>query len=141
MIEPQELGLARTKDASSTVVQTIVTPSGERLIVLSETAYAALLEAAEDGADRAALAAFQRSLDAGEEELVPASVLDRCLAGESRICVWRGYRGLDANALAQRAGITPSEFSQMEAATREGAVDTYRKIAEALGVGLDDVVP
>ncbi|MEL6063613.1 MULTISPECIES: helix-turn-helix domain-containing protein [unclassified Methylobacterium] len=121
-------------------VQTIVTPSGERLIVLSESAYTALLEAAEDGADRAAVAAFRRRFDAGDEEFVPGAVVDRLLAGENRIRVWREHRGLEAEALAQRADITLSEISQIEAGTREGTVGTYRKIAEALGVDLDDLV-
>lgn len=121
-------------------VQTIVTPSGERLIVLTESDYAALLEAAEDGADRAAVAAFRRRFDVGDEEFVPAAVVDRLLAGESRIRVWREHRGLKAEALAQRADITLSELSQIEGGTREGTVGTYRKIAEVLGVDLDDLV-
>lgn len=120
--------------------QTITTPAGERLVLISEAAYAALVEAAEDNADRAAVAEFRRKLATGEEELIPAAVVDRLLSGESRVRVWREHRGMKAGALAEKAGIAQAYLSQIETGKREGTVETYRKIAEALGVTLDDLV-
>ena len=121
-------------------VQTITTPSGERLVLLPEAEYRALVEAAEDATDRAALARFRGRLQAGEEELVPASVVDRILAGESRIKVWREHRGLTGSALARKAGVSQSFLSQIETGQREGTIDTLRKIATVLKVTLDDLV-
>ncbi len=86
-------------------VQTITTPAGERLVLLAEADYAALVEAAEDNGDRAAVAAFRQRLAAGEEELVPSVVVDRLLSGENRVRVWREHRGLKASELAAKAGI------------------------------------
>lgn len=120
--------------------QTITTPAGERLVVLPEADYRTLVEAAEDGADREAVAAFRRRFEAGEEELIPAAIVDRLLSGESRVRVWREHRGLKTAALAERAGIAQAYLSQIETGKREGTVETYRKIAEALGVGLDDLL-
>jgi DNA-binding XRE family transcriptional regulator len=120
--------------------QTITTPAGERLVLLAEADYAALLEAAEDGADREAVAEFRRLFAAGEEELVPAAVVDRLLSGENRVRVWREHRGLKAAALAEKASIAQAYLSQIETGKREGTVETYRKIAEALGVSLDDLL-
>ena len=67
--------------------QTIVTPAGERLVVLLEADYRKLIEAAEDTVDIAAIETFRRKLAAGDEELVPAKVADRILADENRIRV------------------------------------------------------
>jgi len=121
--------------------QTIVTPSGERLVMLPEAKYEALLAAAEDAADGAAVEAFRRKLAAGEEELLPAAMIDRGLAGESLVRVWRDHRGLTSKALAEKAGIARAHLSQIESGKREGTIDTLRKLATALGVAIDDLVP
>ena len=120
-------------------VQTITTPAGERLVLMAEADYAALVEAAEDNGDRAAVAAFRQRLAAGEEELVPSAVVDRLLSGENRIRVWREHRGFKASELAAKAGIAQAFLSQIETGKRDGTVETYRKLAEALGVTLDDL--
>jgi hypothetical protein len=69
--------------------QIIVTPTGERLAVLPEAEYLALLEAADDATDREAVRGFRAALAAGEEELLPAALVDRILDGESPLRVDR----------------------------------------------------
>ncbi len=120
--------------------QTIISPTGERLIVLAEADYKRLVEAAEDAADIAAVEIFRRKLAAGEEELVPAEIVDRILNGENRIRVWREHRGLTSDALAGKAGIAQGFLSQIETGRREGTVETLRKIADALSLTIDDLV-
>ncbi|ACL60536.1 helix-turn-helix domain-containing protein [Methylobacterium nodulans] len=120
--------------------QTITTPAGERLVLLPEAEYQALVEAAEDNADRAAVAEFRRKLAAGEEDLIPAEIVERLLGGENRIRVWREHRGLTAKALAEKAGIAQPFLSQIETGRREGTIDTLRKLAQALNLTLDDLV-
>lgn len=120
--------------------QTIISPTGERLIVLAEADYNRLVEAAEDAADIAAVEIFRRKLAAGEEELVPAEILNRILNGENRIRVWREHRGLTCDALAGKAGIAQGFLSQIETGRREGTVETLRKIADALSLTIDDLV-
>ncbi|MCC6737128.1 MAG: helix-turn-helix transcriptional regulator [Bauldia sp.] len=120
--------------------QVIVTPSGERMVVLPEAEYNALVEAAEDAEDLAAVAGFEERLARGEEELVPAAMVDRILGGDNPVRVWREHRGLTATALAEKAGIAQSYLSQIETGRRDGTVATYRRIAEALGVTVDDLI-
>lgn len=120
--------------------QTILTPSGDRLVVLSEADFETLVEAAEDASDFRSVAAFRNKLAAGEEELVPAPIVDRLLDGENQIKVWREYRGLTSQALAEKAGIGQGFLSQIETGKRAGTVDTLRKIAAALNVTIDDLV-
>lgn len=61
--------------------QVITTPSGERLVMLPEAEFQALVAAAEDASDRTAIVEFRAKLQAGEEELVPAVLVDRTLGG------------------------------------------------------------
>lgn len=49
-------------------------------------------------------------------------------------------RGLKAGALAEKVGLAQVYLSQIETVRREGTVETYCKIAAALGVGLDDLL-
>ncbi len=121
-------------------IQRITTPAGDTLIVLADADYQALLDAAEDNADRLVVAEFRRRLAAGDEELIPAPVVDRLLSGESRVRVWREHRGLNAASLAEQAGLSQAFLSQIETGKRDGTVDTYRKIAAVLDVSLDDLL-
>lgn len=120
--------------------QIITSPSGERMVVIPETEYDALLEQAEMAADVAAYDEAKRKLANGEEELVPAEIANRLIDGENPIRVWREYRGLSASALAEKAAITQPFLSQIESGKREGTVSTLRKIADALLVKIDDLV-
>ena len=121
-------------------VQYITTPDGERLVILPESEYRAVLEAAEDASDLAAIQEFRRRIEAGEEELVPAPFADRLIDGENPVRVWRDYRGLTVKALAEQIGIAPAYLSQIETGAREGSIGTYRKLAEALKVQVDDLI-
>jgi len=117
-----------------------LTIDGEDFVALSREAYERLVEAAEDAADSAAIARFEQRLAAGEEEFVPSAMVDRILAGENLVRVWREHRGLTVRALAEMAGIAQPYLSQIETGKREGTLQTMKKIAGALRVKLDDLV-
>lgn len=121
--------------------QIITSPAGERLVVLPEHEYQALVDAAEDAADIAAIARIKQQLAAGEEEFVPSDVVDRILAGENLVRVWREHRGLSASTLAEKAGIAQPYLSQIETGKREGTLQTMKKIADALKLTVDDLIP
>ncbi|MDP3601246.1 MAG: helix-turn-helix transcriptional regulator [Bosea sp. (in: a-proteobacteria)] len=117
-----------------------LTIDGEDFVALSREAYERLVEAAEDAADSAAIARFEQRLAAGDEEFVPSAMVDRILAGENLVRVWREHRGLTVSALAEMAGIAQPYLSQIETGKREGTLQTMKKIAGALRVKLDDLV-
>lgn len=120
--------------------QTFITPAGETMVVLSQADYEALVDAASDAADGAAIRRFNERLASGEEELLPAAMVDRIIAGESPLRVWREHRSMTAKALADAAGIAPAFLSQIETGKREGGIETLKRIAAALNVALDDIV-
>lgn len=74
------------------------------------------------------------------EELIPSHVPYAIMDGENPIKVWREYRGLTQQDLAQAAGISASYLSQIETGKREGTTAVLQTIARALNLTLDDVV-
>ncbi|WP_260397842.1 helix-turn-helix transcriptional regulator [Sphingopyxis sp. JAI128] len=113
------------------------------MVTIPQEEYDRLREAAEDLADlraydgaKAALAA----LAAGEEELVPADYAKRLIAGESPLRVWRELRGLSQVGLGKASGVNRVQIADIEAGRGKGSVETVRKLADALGVAVDDLV-
>lgn len=81
----------------------------------------------------------EAAFDAGaDQETVPLDVAKQLLAGNP-IKVWRNYRGLTQEALAERAGISQPMIVALEKGERVGSVDTLKKIAEILNVNVDDL--
>ena len=73
-------------------------------------------------------------------EFFPAEVVDRLLAGENPIRVYRKYRRLTQKQLAEAAGINPVYLSQIETGKRAGSLKTLAAVAAALGVEPGDLV-
>ncbi len=88
------------------------------------------VEATDHDNDRAALATFRERLASGDEELIPAEIVDRLLSGENRLRVWREHRGLTIRALAEKAGLAQPYLSQIETGRRRGRT---RPIASSPG--------
>lgn len=115
---------------------------GKRYVVLSEEDFEHLVEDSEMREDVARYDAAVARLDTGESEIIPEEVASRLFDGDSPLRVWREYRGLTQNALAQQAGVDRSHISRMESGTgRTKTGDNLRKLADALGVEIDDLVP
>lgn len=77
---------------------------------------------------------------AEDEESFPIALVDRIVAGESAIRVYRQHRGMTQTEVAAAAGISPLYLSQIERATRKGSVSTLSAIAKVLRVHLDDLI-
>lgn len=121
----------------TSTLQKIVTPGGETLVVMSLQEYEDLLDAA-DAADAHRVLA---EIEAGRQEWVPAEIVDRLLDGDNRIRVWRDHRKLSAADLAAAAGISAAYLSELESSKKQGSVVTLKKLARALDIDLDDLVP
>lgn len=111
-----------------------------KMVTIPQEEYDRLREAAEDLADLRAYDGARAALVAGEEELVPAEFAKRLIAGESPLRVWRELRGLSQVKLGTASGVNRVQIADIEAGRSKGSVETVRKLAEALGVGLDDLV-
>lgn len=74
------------------------------------------------------------------EELVSSTVVDALLEGANPVRVWREYRGLTQQQLAESAGISKSYLSQIESGKRVGSAGVLSQLATALALDLDDLV-
>ncbi len=101
--------------------------------------YQRMLEQLEDLEDLRAFDQAKRELAAGEDELIPSAVVERLSNGENALRVWREYRGLTQQALADAAGVCKSYISQLEAGTKTGALKTLSALAAVLRVDVDDL--
>ena len=110
-------------------------------VTIPKAEYQRLCGVEEDLADIQAGLAVEARVDAGTEEFVPETVVGRLIDGESPLRVWREYRGLSQAALARAANTSRVQIVDIEAGRRTGSVHTLRRLADALGLGLDDVVP
>ncbi|HEY0014306.1 MAG TPA: helix-turn-helix transcriptional regulator [Allosphingosinicella sp.] len=118
----------------------IVEIAGQKMAVLPVADYERLLDLAEDRSDALAAAAAEQRRRDGEEYL-PAAMVDNILAGESPLRAWRSYRGVTQRDLSAAAGISHNFLSNLEAGKRRGAPDVWRKLAGALNVTVDDIIP
>lgn len=108
--------------------------------VLPYDEYLALLEQAEELEDIRDYDAAKAELERGEDELVPAEVVFAILDGENPVKVWREFRGLTQQQLADAAGISKPYLSQIETGKRKGSTDILFALAKALNVSLEEVI-
>jgi len=82
----------------------------------------------------------KKSIASGNEELFPASVVDALADGENPIKVWREYRGLTQQQVAEEIGISVPFVSQLETEKRRASIEVMKKLASMLHVEIDDLV-
>jgi len=85
------------------------------LVVMTPEDLAELIE------DAAATAAYHRTRN---QERLPIGVVDRLIAGENPVRVWREHRGHSLRQLAEQAGVGIGYLSQIENGERKGTVFT-----------------
>lgn len=110
-------------------------------VVLPWNEYQSLLEQVEDLDDAAAITRFAVRHEEGADATVPARVIDRLLADESPIRVWREHRGMTAAQLAAAVEVTPAHISKLEAGKGEPSLRLLRRLARTLDVEIELLVP
>ena len=117
-------------------IQFITKDGSREYAVIPIDVYEDLLEKAESYEDEVAL---QLALD-NPEEFIPADIVYRLLDGENKVKVWREYRQLTQTKLAELAGLSQGVIAQIESGKPGGNVDTYKKLAVALSLDVDDLI-
>ncbi|HEB56586.1 MAG TPA: XRE family transcriptional regulator [Gammaproteobacteria bacterium] len=103
--------------------------------------YNALREKAEMLDDVGAYDRAIHELAVGEDETVPSDVAKRLIAGdEHSLKVWREYRGLTQDDLANAADLSQGQIAMLEASKRKGTIDVWKTLADVLGVDVDDLL-
>jgi len=120
-------------------VQVIEKDGKPEWAVLPYEVFQRLVEDAEMLHDIRAYDDARKAIEDGEE-LIPSEVTYAILDGENPIRVWREYRGLTQQQLAEAAGISVPYLSQIESGKRKGSTDVLAAIAKVLRLSLDDIV-
>ena len=106
------------------------------MVTIPREEYERLKEAAEELAE---VLAYDRAV-ARRRESVPTEFADRIIEGEHPVRAFRDWRGFSAAELARRSGVHPVQVHEIETGKKRGSVDTLKRLAEALGVRVDDLV-
>ena len=117
-------------------------PQGDDIVILSRKEYDQLAAAAdEDARDAKTLRRSIARAKSGEEEIFTSAEVDAFLAAKTPLAFFRKKRGMSQDDLAKRTGITQGYLSEIEIGRKSGDVRTLRKLADALKVSLDSLVP
>ena len=114
--------------------------AGQKMAVLPAEDYRRLVDSLEEQEDIAAAIEAEKRREAGEEYL-PSEMVNRLIDGENAVRVWREYRGLSLTRLAEIAGVNKASVSQIETGKAQGKPATWRALADALKVTVDDILP
>ena len=118
----------------------IVKIAGQKIAMLPFEEYRKLMDVAEDKADEQVADALAARRDAGDEYL-PVELADRIMDGENPLRVWRTYRGLTQGQLGQEVNRQAAFISKLESGEAEGGVGLWARLADALGVTIEDIAP
>lgn len=115
-------------------------------VTLRRADFEMMLEAVEDAEDTVALRGAETSEKEVGKELaradhLPVELVMRLMAGEHPVRVWREHRDLSPQALADKAGVGRSYLVEIEGHKKPGSVAAYRRLANAIGVAVDDLLP
>ena len=72
------------------------------------------------------------------EDTLPFELVQDLLdSNNSKVKLFRQYKGLTISELAKKVGITESYLSQIENSRRKGTVDIYKKLANVLDIEME----
>lgn len=94
-----------------------------------------MLEAYEDMLD---IIAFDHATKR-DEEYFPKELVDRLIAGDNALRVYREYRNLTQQALADVSGVSRDMIAMIETGKKNGSLATAKKLARALDVDIEDL--
>ena len=119
-------------------VQSIVTPQGEELVVLTRRDYEDLLARAEMAEDRKTRLLVARTDGA---TALPEAVWESIEAGVHPVKAIRRFRGMTQAALARASGLSQSYIADIERSRKSGRSRTLKAVARSLSVPLEDLIP
>jgi DNA-binding XRE family transcriptional regulator len=118
-------------------MQIITTPKGEELVLLPRGEYERLLAAIERAEHARDIEGYRR----GDLETLDEAEMTALLASPTPLAFWRRRRGLTQAALARQVGVSQSFIAEIELGKKVGEPALYRRMAEALAVTMEQLVP
>ncbi len=114
----------------------------DKTVTLRRTDFQALLEAAEDHADLAAIEkhrAEEKRLgwDAAKRNYLTREEAGRLLDGESPVRIWREKSGIRQGALALAAGVRVGYLAEIEGGKKPGSTSALQSVAKILEIPME----
>jgi transcriptional regulator with XRE-family HTH domain len=114
----------------------------DKTVTLRRADFQALLEAAEDNADLAAVvkhrAEEQRlGWDVAKRNYLTREETERLLDGESPVRVWREKSGIRQGALALAAGVRVGYLAEIEGGKKPGSTSALQSVAKILEIPME----
>lgn len=114
-------------------------------VTLHRADFEALLDAAEDAADRDAIErhrAYEAQIgwETAKASYLTGDEMRRLLNGAAPVRVWREKRGLTQRALGQAASVSVSYLAEIEAGRKPGSAAALARLAQALGTTVEALI-
>lgn len=110
-------------------------------VVIKRADWKSLVDMLDDFSDRLAIRESMRRQEEGIDDGISIDFYWRIRKGENPIRVWREYRKMSLRKLATVAAVSPAYLSEVESGRKPGRAAALQRIARALGVDMDDVMP
>lgn len=118
--------------------QTIIGPCGSKMVVLPLDEYERLRDAYHTRQDPQQPSNVPSS---SPKEPVPPEVAERLLEGvDSKLKIWREYRGFTLRDLARTSKCSPAYISEIESGRKDGSLRIMKALSVALQLELEDLV-
>jgi len=111
------------------------TPASSGLVTRGE--YEALVERLDNLEDVVRVQTIQKKGESRNR--LPIELVDRMIAGEHPVRIWREHRGMSVNELARKTDVPSSYLSEIENGKKPGSLAAMRALAKGLGVTMDDL--
>ncbi|HVC62282.1 MAG TPA: helix-turn-helix transcriptional regulator [Acetobacteraceae bacterium] len=125
---------------------TMIKPLAEtrETVTLTRADFDALVHAAEDAADLAAVEAHRAyedrvGWDTARRNYLTADEARRLLNGDSAVRVWREKRGIKQRALAEAAAVSVGYLAEIEGGKKPGSAGALCRIAGVLDVPMEEL--
>jgi DNA-binding XRE family transcriptional regulator len=107
-------------------------------VILRRSEYDDLMRRLEDLEDRGTV---ERVRNEKDRRYVPVEIVQRLISGEeSKVKVWREYRGMTLRALAEKAQIAPAYLSEIETRKKPGSLKAMAALARALDIQIEALI-
>lgn len=114
--------------------------NGMKYAVLPYESYAKMIEILEDARDIADAKEIAARIERGEGEYFPSEVINAILDGENKIKIFREYRGITQEALAEKINKSVAMIRKLENGSSDGSISTIKAISAALKVDVEMLI-
>lgn len=116
-----------------------INEAGSSYVQMPKEVYIAMIERISDLEDMEAILEAKH-LRSEEQETFPITLTKQIIEGISPVKVYRNYRGLTQQALADKASINRAYLSEIENKKKPGSIAALKSLTTALNLDLDDLV-